>query len=262
MKAHNGLKLIAFIILAGLLVITAFANTALIYSFILFCVFASLHYLRRQFKPEKISAKEFAELEEKFEKYTKWIDLASIVFVLIEASIIYFIFSSIKDSFFTLPATVLFASNPQGELFLAGFLIALGTSGWIIEFLVNLVFGKKYWQYYYNTEYVKMQTRKVYHWISIISLIIAMPVLFIGFQSHASISSEGIYLNTGLDLETKYYSWNEIQQIEKHSGQEQEFYVVRFENGKKWNTSNEKWNQEQTIVMNYISARSQKMIKD
>ena len=252
------------IILAALFIALALfsGSTALYYSAIIFACFAAIQFFAVIAKPKKLSKSEFDELDKKYSGKVLVIDALSLILVLAETAIIYFVFAGLKENAYkSVAQTAVFTSNPQGLLFMAAFLFSISTIGWIIHYAARKIFGSDYWQYYFNRKNVGFDTQKIYGFVSIAALVLAVPALVFGFADYSAIRDNGVHLNNWGKLNPVEYTWSDVLEIQEFAGKENPFYVISFSSKEKWNTSNEKWSAPQEQVIEFISVKSGKEIE-
>ncbi|MDO8633790.1 MAG: hypothetical protein Q7K34_00695 [archaeon] len=253
------------VILAALLIGLALfsGNPALYYPAIIFACFAMLKFFTAVAKPKKLSEKEFDELDKKYSGKVFAIDALSIILVLVETAAIYLVLAGVKENAYnSIANAAVFISNPQGLLFVAAFLFSLSTIGWLVWIAVKNIFGPEYWVYYYNRRGVGFDTKKIYGFISLGALLLAVPALVFGFMDYSLILDNGIHLGNWGRLSPVDYAWGDISEIQEFTNGKNTFYLIKFSNGDTWNTSNEKWNVEESLVIEFISSKAGKEIRN
>ncbi|PIN85449.1 MAG: hypothetical protein COV47_02060 [Candidatus Diapherotrites archaeon CG11_big_fil_rev_8_21_14_0_20_37_9] len=245
-------------IIAAIIIIALFAFSgmpALYYSAIVFAAFASIAFFQKIAEPPKIAKAEFEKFGAKYSKKVLLVDALSIILVLAGATVFYFVFAFLKNQIYS-NFQGFFVSNPQGLLFIAAFLISLGSVGWLIRGAVKILFGDEYWKYYYNRPEVGFDTKKIYRIISICTILLAVPALMLGFNDYSIVMEQGILLNDWTRLEPQQIAWSQISGIRLAGYESNDFYIIDFTTGEKWNLSNENWNASESEVIGFISQKS------
>lgn len=254
-------RLLIFVVLIaiGLPIFFFLQVPALHYSVIVFFSFSAAWFFARIAKPPKIPKAEFEKLDSKYSKHVFFVDAVSIVIVLSASVVLYFFLAFLKNIFYSQAAfDSVFVSNPQGLLFLAGFLLSLSLSGWVVHAAVKNFFGADYWNYYYNRPGVGFDTKKIYKVISVCLLLLSGPALVLGFDDYTVVTGSGIVLNDWARLGPKQVAWQDVSKIELvwDASTGKDFYVVSFYDGQKWNMSNENWAVGAKPVVDFISQKS------
>src|SRR3989338_2988676 len=232
------------------------------YALVIGIVFFAIEFFRKTFKPPKISREEFEELNAKYKKNVDWIDIGSIVALVVETGIVFFLVTTIKQYLLPITQGTVFFSNPVGLIFLGSFLFSLATIGWIMDWIVSKRFGKKYWIYYYHLPRAGFDSKKVYSIISIIGLLTGFPALVFGLQDYTIVTNDnGINLNDWTRVTEKHYGWSDIESIRSSTQNEKKHYTISFSDGTNWSTSNERWNADEKKVMEFISIKSHREIE-
>ncbi len=169
------MNIIKYIIIVLLLVLLILNNQYLIYAAIISIVIITLNLLREKYKPKPISKKQYLQLDKLYKKYNNIIDLSVVPLVFIETYILYKVLNILKDNIITIPKYAIYTSNPKGQIFLAAFILSISTIGWLYHKIIKITLEDKYWTYYCNRSEVKLNTKKVYKYISVIGILISIP---------------------------------------------------------------------------------------
>ena len=248
-------QLIVLVLLLGLALFSGIP--ALYYPAIIFACFAVVKFFATVAKPKKLSEKEFEALDKKYSGKVFAIDGLSIILVLAGTAVIYLVLAGVKENAYAMAAqAAVFVSNPQGLLFVAAFLLSLSTAGWLVWIAVKNIFGEEYWVYYYNRRGVGFDTKKIYSFISMGAFVLAVPALAFGFMDYSFIADSGVHLGNWGKIMPVDYAWSAVSKIQEFNATENTFYLITFSNGETWNTSNEKWNAEESQVIGFISSKA------
>lgn len=248
------------VLAAAVLFLLAFGSKtpALYYAAIVIVSFVAVRFFAVVARPPAISKNEFLELNQKYAKKVFWVDLFSILFVLIGSALLFLFLNFIKQRTYAgALENAVFESSPQGLLFLASFLLLLSIAGWLFKAAVKILFGSEYWKYYYNRPEVGFDTEKIYRIISVAALLLAIPCLLLGFLDHSVVTENGLRISSWEKINTVEQGWGSISKITAFGTENGgSFYAIAFSDSTSWNLSNEKWNAAEEQVIAYISQKS------